>query len=208
MELVEELRKPAKMVIGVLTGNGPTEFRVLRVVAKKYNGSEKVLYFPRRPGYHPGSGLSVLKVTKIHVDKYNIKKFLCLIDKEHISTKAAVERKIEEKLREFGVEVNNIQKLPANGEKALRIEGTIGSHNFVLLVAITGRIKYIEEDIAKLIGIKIEEAEVEPTKNGVAKALKKHNIDLEQLVKNANIGELKESFPALNSVLKHLESDN
>lgn len=206
MELAEELRKPAKMVIGVLTGNGKMEFKVLRVIAKNYNGERKILYFPRRPGYYFGGGLSVLQVIKIYVSKYNIKNFLCLIDKEHF-TKAEFEKKIEETLREFGVEVNQVQKFSVNNENALLVYGAVGTHNFTLWTAITGKEKCIEEDIAKLIKIKCE-LEVEPTKNGIARALKEHDIDIEQLVADASLKNLKTSFPALSLVLSHLESNN
>jgi hypothetical protein len=206
MELAEELRKPVKMVIGVLTGNGKTEFKVLKAIAKKYNGSEKVLYFPRRPGYYLGSGLSVLQIVKIYVSKYDVKNFLCLIDKEHF-TKAEIEKEIEEKLREFGVEVNHIHKFSVNDESALRINGTVGTHNFILWTAITGRKKYIEENIAKLIEIKFG-VKVKPIKNGITKTLKKHDIDIEQLVTSASLENLKMSFPSLDLVLSSLESNN
>ncbi|MEM2971830.1 MAG: hypothetical protein QW270_05355 [Candidatus Bathyarchaeia archaeon] len=138
MELAEEIRKPAKMVIGVLTGNGKREFKVLRAAAKKYDGTNKILYFPRLPGYRFGSGLSVLQVVKIYVSKYNIRNFLCLIDKEHF-TKAEVKREVEEKLRKFCVEVNQIQKFSVNGENALCINGVVGNNDFTLWTTITGK---------------------------------------------------------------------
>jgi hypothetical protein len=46
MKLVEELRD-LKKVVWVLTGNGPTECRVLKGSVKKYDGSEKALFFPK-----------------------------------------------------------------------------------------------------------------------------------------------------------------
>jgi hypothetical protein len=205
MELVEELRN-VKTVILVLTGDGPTESKVLKGVARKYDGGRKVLYFPRRPGYQPGSGLSVLKVTKIYVEKYAILNFLFLVDREHIKIGATAEKEIENKLREFGVEVNNIQKLSAEGEEAMRIEGNIGAHKFILWTAIIGREKYIEEDIAKLLETKFEE-KVEPSKGGVKSALKRHATDIEQLMTSASKGKIKLSFPAIHTVLSSLEAN-
>ncbi|MEM2994464.1 MAG: hypothetical protein QXI91_00395 [Candidatus Bathyarchaeia archaeon] len=204
MELVEEIRKPAKMVIGVLTGNGKREFKVLRAVAKKYDGTKKILYFPRLPGYRFGSGLSVLQIVKIYVSKYNIRSFLCLIDKEHF-TQAEVEMEVKEKLRKFGVEVNQVQKFPVNSENTLCINGTVGNRSFILWIAITGKEKCIEENIAKLIEVKFG-VKIEPTKNGVAEALKKRDVDEEQLITKTNKRNLKASFPALDFVLSHLES--
>jgi hypothetical protein len=206
MELAEELRKPVKMVIGVLTGNGKREFKVLRAIAKKYNGSEKVLYFPRRPGYYLGSGLSVLQVVKIYVGKYGIKNFLCLVDKEHF-TRTEVEKEIEDKLREFGVEVNHAEQFSVNSESALCVNGHVGAHNFVLWTAIVGKEKCIEENIAKLIEMEFG-VKVKPAKNGIAKTLKEHNIDIEKLVASASLKNLKLSFPSLDLVLRSLESNN
>lgn len=204
MELTEELRKPAKIVVGVLTGNGKREFKVLRIIAKKYNGQRRILYFPKRPGYRFGGGLSVLQVVKIYASKYNIKNFLCLIDREHFA-EADVKKEIEKTLREFGVNVNQVQKIPINNEDALLIEGAVGIHNFILWTAITGKEKCIEEDIAKLIEIE-RGLKVEPTKNGVTQAFKEHNIDIEQLMASASLKNLKTSFPALSLVLSRLES--
>jgi hypothetical protein len=200
MELVEEL-KDTKTIVWVLTGNGPTEFKALKGTARKYDGGKKVLYFPRRPGYHHGSGLSVLKVIKIYVDKYKVKNFFFLVDREHIE----MEAKVDDKLKEFGIEVNNVQKFSANEEEALYIEGTIGVHDFDLWVAVIGREKCIEEDIAHLIQTKFGE-KVEPSKEGVKSALKKHSIDVEQLMARASIEKIKHSFPALHMVLSHLET--
>lgn len=205
MELVEEL-KNAKTVIGVLAGDGPTEFRMLRVISKKYDGSSKVLYFPKLPVYHLGGGLSVLKVIKIYVDKYNIKNFLCIIDREHLKTNAPTEKVIKEKLGEFGVGASSVQKLSADCEEALHIEGKVGAHDFVLWVAITGKEKCIEEDFAKLLETKFKE-KVEPTKNDVKSVLKKHKINMEQLLRNTSISRIKQSFPALALALSSLESN-
>lgn len=207
MELVEELRKPARTTIGVLSGKGSTEFKVLKAVAKKYDGSDKVLYLPKRPGYHPGSGLSVIKVVKIYVDKYRIKNYVCLIDKEHFTEEAAIEKEIEEKFREFGVEIRNVQKFSVDSEKALCIKGTVGVHEFTFWVAITGEEKCIEENIAKMIKIKFG-IEIESTKNNVDKTLKERNLAMEKFIASASMAHLKASFPALNLMLSSLESDN
>lgn len=206
MELVEEL-KGAKTIIWVLTGNGPDESKVLKGAARKYNGSEKVLFFPMLPrGFHYGAGLAILKITKIYVSKYNATKFLCLIDKEHVETAEAVGKEIKSKLREFGVEVINIQVLSAKDEEALFVEGKVGAHNFTLCIAINGREKCIEENIAKLLEARFGES-VKPTKEGIKSALKKYRIDIEQLINDAKISEIKPSFPAMHAVLSRLESD-
>lgn len=207
MELVEELRKHAKIIIGVLTGNGITEFKILRATAKKYNGSDKVLYFPRRPGFLPGGGFSALKVTKIYASKYGINNFLYLIDREHFTTKMEIEKEIGEKFREIGVEIKHIQNFSIDDENVVHVKGMIGAHNFILWAAITGKEKCIEESIARLIEIKLK-VEIKPTKNDITKILKKHNIDIEHLMASANVEQLKTSFPAVNLVLSNIECDN
>jgi len=205
MKLVEELEKPVKLIIGVLTGNGRREHRILKAIAKKYDGSEKLLYFPRRPGYLPGAKLSVLRVVKVYVSRYKINNFLCLIDKEHF-TGTDIEKEVEEKIREFGIEVTQIQRFNANTENAIYLNGIVGTRNFTLWMIIAGKEKCMEENLAKLIEIKFGE-KIEPTKSNITEALRKHDMDTEKLLASASIEQLKQSFPALNFVLSRLESN-
>jgi len=205
MKLVEELKKPVKLIIGVLTGNGRREHRILKAIAKKYDGSEKLLYFPRRPGYLPGAKLSVLRVVKVYVSRYKINNFLCLIDKEHF-TGTDIEKEVEEKIREFGIEVTQIQRFNANTENAIYLNGIVGTRNFTLWMIIAGKEKCMEENLAKLIEIKFGE-KIEPTKSNITEALRKHDMDTEKLLASASIEQLKQSFPALNFVLSRLESN-
>jgi len=205
MKLVEELKKPVKLIIGVLTGNGRREHRILKAIAKKYDGSEKLLYFPRRPGYLPGAKLSVLRVVKVYVSRYKINNFLCLIDKEHF-TGTDIEKEVEEKIREFGIEVTQIQRFNANTENAIYLNGIVGTRNFTLWMIIAGKEKCMEENLAKLIEIKFGE-KIEPTKSNITEALRKHDMDTEKLLASVSIEQLKQSFPALNFVLSRLESN-
>jgi len=205
MKLVEELKKPVKLIIGVLTGNGRREHRILKAIAKKYDGSKKLLYFPRRPGYLPGAKLSVLRVVKVYVSRYKINNFLCLIDKEHF-TGTDIEKEVEEKIREFGIEVTQIQRFNANTENAIYLNGIVGTRNFTLWMIIAGKEKCMEENLAKLIEIKFGE-KIEPTKSNITEALRKHDMDTEKLLASASIEQLKQSFPALNFVLSRLESN-
>jgi len=205
MKLVEELKKPVKLIIGVLTGNGRREYRILKAIAKKYDGNEKLLYFPRRPGYLPGAKLSVLRVVKVYVSRYKINNFLCLIDKEHF-TGTDIEKEVEEKIREFGIEVTQIQRFNANAENAIYLNGIVGTRNFTLWMIIAGKEKCMEENLAKLIEIKFGE-KIEPTKSNITEALRKHDMDTEKLLASVSIEQLKQSFPALNFVLSRLESN-
>ena len=205
MKLVEELKKPVKLIIGVLTGNGRREYRILKAIAKKYDGSEKLLYFPRRPGYLPGAKLSVLRVVKVYVSRYKINNFLCLIDKEHF-TGTDIEKEVEEKIREFGIEVTQIQRFNVNTENAIYLNGIVGTRNFTLWMIIAGKEKCMEENLAKLIEIKFGE-KIAPTKSNITKALRKHDVDTEKLLASVSIEQLKQSFPALNFVLSRLESN-
>ena len=205
MKLVEELKKPVKLIIGVLTGNGRREYRILKAIAKKYDGREKLLYFPRRPGYLPGAKFSVLRVVKVYVSRYKINNFLCLIDKEHF-TGTDIEKEVEEKIREFGIEVTQIQRFNANTENAIYLNGIVGTRNFTLWMIIAGKEKCMEENLAKLIEIKFGE-KIEPTKSNITEALRKHDMDTEKLLASVSIEQLKQSFPALNFVLSRLESN-
>jgi len=207
MKLVEELRD-LKKVVWVLTGNGPTECRVLKGSVKKYDGSEKVLFFPKIPlGFQFGSGTSVLKVIKVYVSKYNANNFFCLLDKEHIETSKPSEMEIGDRLKEFGITVDNLEKLSVNDEEALRVEGKVGIHKFALWIAINGKEKCIEENIAKLLKIEFGE-NIKPTKEAIRNALRNHNIeDLEHLVSNVSINKIERSFPAIHTVLSRLEDN-
>jgi hypothetical protein len=114
---------------------------------------------------------------------------------------------IGDRLKEFGITVDNLEKLSINAEEALRVEGKIGIHKFALWIAINGKEKCIEENIAKLLEIEFGE-NVEPTKEAIRNALRKYNIeDLEQLVNNVSINKIERSFPAIHTVLSRLENN-
>ena len=112
---------------------------------------------------------------------------------------------IGDRLKGFGITVDHLEKLSVNDEEALRVEGKVGVHNFTLWIAINGKEKCIEENIAKLLEIKFGE-NIKPTKEAIKNALRKHNIeDLEQLVNNVSINKIERSFPAIHAVLSRLE---
>jgi hypothetical protein len=205
MELSEGLKRPTETIIGVLTGDGRTEFRILSVIARKYNGSRKVLYFPKRPSFFTGKGFSPLKATKILVSKYNIRKFFYLIDKEHFNEKETVEKRIGKELREIGITPSIIQNFTVNEENALHVKGTIGSHNFILWIVVTGKKKRIEENIAELIKVTLKK-NVKPTKEEIRKILREY--DIEQLLVNSSIEHIRICFPALDLILSKIERND
>ncbi|WP_048197341.1 hypothetical protein [Methanocaldococcus sp. FS406-22] len=77
----------------VITGDGRWEQVILKSIAKRYNGKDKIIYFPKNHYKIYGedvkkTGLWCLDFLKLEKEKLNIfdkcKNLLVLIDKEHI----------------------------------------------------------------------------------------------------------------------------
>lgn len=207
MRFLEELKDVSdEPIIAVLTGNGRTELRLLKYLAEKYNGDEKILFFPRLPIHpRPGSGLSALKAVKTYL-KYKIHSTLFLVDKEHFR-KEEVVKKIDTALRGFGIDIQNIELIREEWEIALLVKASVGHREITIYVVILGENECIEEDIVKLVELELG-LKIEPSKEVIHRILRKQGTSKYTLVKNAQGSNLRKAFPGLNLIFNVLKKND
>ncbi|WP_048055516.1 hypothetical protein [Methanotorris igneus] len=188
----------------VITGNGRWEQVILKSIAKRYNGRDKVLYFPKSPFKHSRkTGLSCLDILRLEKEKLNIikkcGKLLVLIDKEHISSVDDITKKLES-LRVFeDFEMEN------NGD-IVKIIGNLGNREIVIHIVIFGKEKCIEEDVSELIKLEFGE-NIYPDKNAIKDFLKSKGLKRKDLIEDAKIENLEIAFNPLIRVIKFLEGE-
>ncbi|AEF96278.1 hypothetical protein Metig_0728 [Methanotorris igneus Kol 5] len=203
MMLVSEESKD-NFIAFVITGNGRWEQVILKSIAKRYNGRDKVLYFPKSPFKHSRkTGLSCLDILRLEKEKLNIikkcGKLLVLIDKEHISSVDDITKKLES-LRVFeDFEMEN------NGD-IVKIIGNLGNREIVIHIVIFGKEKCIEEDVSELIKLEFGE-NIYPDKNAIKDFLKSKGLKRKDLIEDAKIENLEIAFNPLIRVIKFLEGE-
>jgi hypothetical protein len=143
MKLVED-RKGLEAKYYIITGNGTREFEILQELCKKYDGLNKILWFPRK-GLKRKTGLSALDVVKDIPGDFGINQIIYTVDADAIEGDPQI--KIQDKLRSIGISISEVNQI----QNALLIKCGFGSYNVVLYCIITGVNTYIEEEIAKLM---------------------------------------------------------
>jgi len=211
MRLVEEL-KGLDANYYIITGDGTRESEILEELCKKYDGYNKILWFPRK-GLKKKTGLSALDVVKDIPGDFGINQIIYTVDADAIEGDPQI--KIQDKLLSIGINVSEVYPI----QNALLIKCRFGSHNVFLYCIITGVSTCIEEEIAKLMEIKLGiiidcsgEKNVNWSnriKNEINKKL--HEIDkrirVRTLVRDTEISYLEESFPNICAILKEIEKD-
>jgi len=196
-----------KAMTAVFTGNGRRERYVLESMAKKFNGTDKVLLLSKVPfHFRPSPGLSALKATKIYVSKYGIRRILFLVDKEHFHQKD-VGKELDGALKGFGIGVQNIESPEGLEQKALIVNGLVGFRQVTIYVVVLGEEKRLEENIANLVELELG-IKVEPNKEEIHTVLHKCKSNIHILVEKAQKKILTEAFPALTFILKEIEKND
>jgi len=194
----------------VFTGNGHTEASNLAGLCAKFDGKEKVLWFPAAPPClvrQRRTGLSALKVLRDLVVGYNIDKLLFLVDREHF--KEGTRRKgieIEEikefLIRELRTTIQTVTELMS--QNAYVLNCLFGSQYFELCVAIRGMTLNADEERAQLINLKLGK-ELEPDSREIWRYLKNEGIDEKSLIAESSIKYLRQAFPSLCCALEWIE---
>ncbi len=180
----------------VITGNGRTEERILKSLAKRLNGEKKALLLPsilpRKSGVVALEGIAVL------LNKgFKHKNFLFIVDKEHIPAEESFERT----LHKSGFRVKTIKD---EGNREITIKAIRGVCKVKIHVAIMGIKKDVEEDLAKLIELEYGD-KIKPCKEERRKYLKQRDLSIEEMIEGASIKNLEEAFKPLINMLKTLE---
>jgi hypothetical protein len=192
-----------------LTGDGSWEREILKAFAQRYDGNENVLLIPiavallgrgnRRAGRL--SGLSALQAIKTYVSKYRLKRYLFLVDKEHICNTEDTSAELEASVKGIGFSFPHIESL---GSQAFLVKCKVGSHNIVVHTVISGEEKRIEEDIARLISLEWN-INIEPDKRAINNVLRQRRTNLFSFVRNAASANLSQALSDLAAAFESME---
>ena len=212
MRMVDEVKNVDKhSLIAILTGDGKTELRILKVLAKIYNGNSRILYYPNPPPTFSGKkGFSVLGATKIYLSCYGVDHTICLIDREYLRSENRETniQIIERTFGEYGISVQHTEELDASWEVALVLQCELtGRRSLVTYFAVIGKHTRIEEDIAELIRLEFGE-EIRPDKRTIHNFLKGHRMDIETFVEGANRANVAQAFPSLDRIMRVIERNS
>ncbi|KKK42131.1 hypothetical protein LCGC14_0564440 [marine sediment metagenome] len=208
MKVVDNL-KGIESYFLLISGNGTFPERVLfKSLCRKFDGEDTTVFYIDHP-IKKQTGLNALNAIPLYSKKYQISSIIFIVDGEHIKENAAIE--IRKQLESKGIGINEI--LPLQG--AFLIKCKSGPYDILLFCIILGPEVFIEEEVARLIelklGVKIDlSRKGEPTgrkaiKSQIRQILRKKGIDIEELVMNTGKLKLEKAFPNICAVLKKIE---
>lgn len=197
--------------IVAFASDGISEKRVLKRFSNIFNGKNKTIFWSTFPTFSGKRGLPSFEVIKYctqNYTKFQINKFLVIIDAEHFSLDIKLE--LEEALRKWGL---NIQQIFNINDGAFKIIFSVGGRNFIIYVVILGKGRYgsLEDHIALLTklqtGIDINCLDIEPQqkKQKIREALSKVRKDTKELVEKSNSNNMKKAFSQLTAIFKEIE---
>lgn len=199
----------------VITGDGKTEFRVLKALAQRCE-NDGVLWFPQQPlrylsvrGRTQGKttsermGLDALDSLELYKTKYGITSFLYLVDREHIDGSAVEE--LEAKLNTVA-STDNAQ-ITHREAGAYDCSCQIGSREVTVYTAILGdNFGFIEDCLADLLNFvwnnSIEAEDKEEFKNRVDQAVM--GGVYQDLINDGDVDDLRRAFPSICSALESM----
>ena len=209
MKFIQELGilKPNLLIF---TGDGSYERIILRELCEKYNGAEIILWFPALPGIRK-SGLSALNYLKDYPNKSRINTLIYIVDGEFFENNA--KSKIIKYLGDIGVRVVNTTSI----QKAFLLECEFDPIKIKLYCIISGPEIFIEEEIAKLIELKLN-VKIELSgkkdregrkriKSEIKRILRNQNKKIDKLIRETGIKNLEIAFPNICAVLKEIEKN-
>lgn len=183
---------------------------MLKGFSVKFDGKTKTIFGPALPVLSQKKGLSSLEAIKYYAQnyaKFQINRFLVTIDAEHLQT-SDVAAELRDASQEWGLGIQEIIELN-DGSFKLRI--CIGGRQFITYVVIFGKRspwESLEDHIALLIkletGIDISCQKVEAKKK-IRETLSRVGNDIEELVINSTLANIKQAFPPLAFVFEELE---
>jgi len=209
MKLVEELRefKPNYIII---SGDGRNEFKILKELCREFNGQNKILWFPFTI-LSRKTGLKALDSVKTIPSLYALNSIIYIVDGDVFEGAADIQ--IKKYLQSIGIEVVDINPI----QEALLIQCRFGNHDIILYCIISGPETFIEEEIAKLIelklGVKIDlsgnrdRSWKENVRYKIKQVRKENQINLEQLMRSAGRNNLERAFPNICAVFRKIEED-
>ncbi len=209
LRLIRELKKNKPLLI-IITGDGRSDVNILEELCKRYNGLDKILWYPVTIIKKP-TGLSALDSVKHLSRLYRINFFLFIVDGEYIERDANYQ--IQNYLQ--GIGIRSIEIVPI--QEAFFIKCKIGSYNIILYCIILGPETFLEEEIIRLIEFELnisinlsgnrDSIWKERIKREIKQILLGRHTNVENLIKNASENNLEIAFPNLCAVFRNIEKD-
>lgn len=210
MRLVDNLKGIESYYL-VISGNGTfPENVILKNLCRKYNGHGNAIFYISTP-IKKRTGLNALNAIPLYPKKFQINSIIFIVDGEHIKENARIE--IMKYLKSKGIGITEIIPL----QRAFLIKCKSGSYDIILFCIILGPEVFIEEEVAKLIelklGVKIDlSRKREPNgrktiKNQIKQVLREKGKTIEELVNNTGKIKLEQTFPNICAVLKKIEEE-
>ena len=208
MRIVDSLKGVESYYL-LISGNGKfPENVIFKNLCEKFNGYQKGVFFINTP-IKKQTGLDALNAIKIIPEKFHINSFIFIVDGEHIRENASNE--IQRHLESRGIEINEIIPLA----KAFLIRCKSGPHSIILFCIILGPEVFIEEEVAKLIELKLgitidlsrkrESVGRNEIKKNIKQVLRENGKTLDELVRSTGKTKLQETFPNICAVLEKIE---
>ncbi len=189
----------------IINGNGQyPDFFILKRICEIYNGSDKIIVFPRTP-LKNHSGLSALQKIHRYLDR-GFRNLIFIADREHIIEDANVE--IKNQL----VGINILDE--TYFQDAFLLECKLAHRNFNLFCNISGLTNCIEEELLKLIEIQLNiHIELPPVrKDGnwrtqLKTEIKRHTNrkEIKKLIKESGQRKLESAFPNICAIFREIE---
>jgi len=208
MRLVDSLKEIQSYYL-LISGNGKfPESVIFKNLCEKFNGYQKAIFFINTP-IKKQTGISALNAIPTITKKYQINSFIFIVDGEHIRENARNE--IQRHLESKGMEVNEIIAL----KEAFLIRCNSGPYSIILFCIILGPEVFIEEEVAKLIELKLgitidlsrkrESVGRKEIKKKIKQILRENGKSLDELVRSTGKTKLQETFPNICAVLENIE---
>ena len=210
MRLVDNLKGIESCYL-VISGNGTfPESVIFKSLCKKYNGFDKTVFYINTP-LKKQTGLAALNAVSLYPKKFQINSIIFIVDGEHIKENAGVE--IKKYLESIGILVNEYN--PLQGASLIKCKS--GPYDIILYCIILGPEVFIEEEVAKLIELKLGEKidlsqKKEPAgrkliKKQIKRILREKRKTIDELVIDTTKNKLEDVFPNICAVLKKIEEE-
>ena len=195
----------------IISGNGTfPESVIFKSLCKKFNGYDKAIFSINTP-LKKQTGLAALNAIPLISKKFLINSIIFIIDGEHIKENASIE--IKKYLEALGVNINEFNPL----EGAFLIKCRFGPYNITLYCIILGPEVFIEEEVAKLIELKLgvridlsgkgDSSGRKTIKNQIKQVLREKGKNIGELVVTTSKSKLEDVFPNICAVLKKIEEE-
>ena len=140
-------------------------------------------------------GLSAIRAIRVFHKKYGTRLFMILVDKEHLS------ENIEKEFKKYNLLPTSISRVI---ERVMLVESSMNSTKVLIIIAINGEKKNIEEDRSRFIFYKYGDI-VPPDKRNIKRYYRERGLNEIDEIKKAELNIIQKAFPGIVHGLRLLE---